>query len=295
MVHGGADTVDHMLKHPDIKAISFVGSNQAGEYIWKTSTEHGKRAQVNMGAKNHAVVMPDCDKEDALNAIVGAAFGSTGQRCMAISTAVLVGETKQWRDDFVNLAKGLTVGPGHESIDIGPVNNKPLLENIERLIATAPKEKLLLDGRGVKVEGYPNGNFIGPSVIDDVKPGMAAYDEEIFGPVLLIRYAKNLDEAIDIMNENPYGNGCAIFTRSGSAARKFESKIETGQVGINLPIPVPLPMFSFTGSKKSFLGISNFYGKGAVNFFTEWKTITARWKEESDEAYVLQTNFPTMK
>lgn len=154
---------------------------------------------------------------------------------------------------------------------------------------------IALDGRGVRVEGHPEGNFLGPTIIDGAKPGMACYDDEIFGPVMVISRCDTLDEAIKLINSNKYGNGVAIFTRSGGNARRFQHKIEAGQIGINLPIPVPLPMFSFTGNKASMWGTSNFYGKGAVSFFTQWKTITARWKEETDAAQKLQTNFPTMK
>jgi len=295
MVHGGGDTVTQICKHKDIKAISFVGGNQAGEYIWNTGSLHGKRCQINMGAKNHAIVMPDADKNDAINSIIGACFGSSGQRCMAISVAVLVGDAQKWVDEIVEKTKGLTVGPGEQNKDIAPLNNKALKEKVERLIESGKKDaKLLLDGRGVKIDGFEKGNFLGPSVIDHVKPGMACYDEEIFGPVALIARADTLDEAIELINKNPYGNGTAIFTRNGSVARKFQHEIEAGQIGINLPIPVPLPMFSFTGSKNSFLGNNNFYGKGAVSFYTQWKTITSRWKDDKEEMK-LQTHFPTLK
>jgi malonate-semialdehyde dehydrogenase (acetylating)/methylmalonate-semialdehyde dehydrogenase len=249
-----------------------------------------------MGAKNHAIVMPDADKEDTINALVGACFGSTGQRCMAISVVVLVGDAAEWIPEIVEKSKTLTVGPGHLNPDVSPVNNKAALERIERLIADGEKNaNLLLDGRKPHVEGYPNGNWVGPTIIDNCKPGMACYDEEIFGPVMCIVRADNAKHAIDIVNANPWGNGGAIFTKNGHTARMFQNKIEVGQIGINLPIPVPLPMFSFTGNKASMWGTSNFYGKGAVQFYTQWKTITARWKEESEEAQKMQTHFPTMK
>ena len=296
MVHGGTDTVTQICKHPDIKAISFVGSNPAGEYIWRTGTHHGKRVQSNLGAKNHAIVLPDADREDAVNALIGASFGSTGQRCMAISVAVMVGEASSWVPEIVEKAKKLRLGAGFdEGVDVAPLQNRQLKEKVEAYIAQGSKEAtLLLDGRGARVAEYPNGNFVGPTVIDGVDAGMTVYDEEIFGPVLVVKHAKTFDEAIEFCNANPYGNGTAIFTRSGSAARKFQREIEAGQVGINLPIPVPLPMFSFTGSKNSFLGSNNFYGKGAVQFFTQWKTITSRWKED-DESYKVSTAMPTMK
>jgi malonate-semialdehyde dehydrogenase (acetylating)/methylmalonate-semialdehyde dehydrogenase len=297
VVNGGSDTVTNICQHPDIKAISFVGSNPAGEYIYSEGSKHGKRVQSNMGAKNHCIVLPDADKEDCLNALTGATFGSTGQRCMAISVTVLVGEAQQWVDELVEKAKKLKVGPGNdETVDIPPLNSAEALERAEKLIEEGSKGgKLLLDGRKPKIDGYPKGNWIGPTVIDHVKPGMSCYDEEIFAPVMLIVRCETYQEAIDLVNSNRYGNGAAIFTKSGSAARKFQREIDAGQVGINLPIPVPLPMFSFTGNKNSFLGQNNFYGKAGVNFFTQWKTITSRWREESDEAYSVSTAMPTMK
>jgi malonate-semialdehyde dehydrogenase (acetylating)/methylmalonate-semialdehyde dehydrogenase len=251
-----------------------------------------------MGAKNHAIVLPDADKEDALNAIVGAAFGSSGQRCMALSVVVLVGDGPQsWVQDIVTKAKTFKVGPGHEAgIDVGPMISAEAKVRVEGLIEKGRKEgaKLVLDGRGVKVPNYPQGNFIGPTIFDEVQPTHSVYTEEIFGPVLICVHAQTLEEAITLINKNQWGNGTAIFTKSGSAARKFQYEIEAGQVGINVPIPVPLPMFSFTGNKLSIRGDLNFYGKGAVSFFTEWKTVTARWRD-NPEAYKLTTAFPTMK
>lgn len=297
VVQGGRDTVNQMCEHPDIKAVSFVGSNQAGEHIYKTASAHGKRCQVNMGAKNHAIIMPDADKDDAINAIVGACFGSTGQRCMAISVSVVVGEAAEWIPEIIEKTKALSVGPGLENKDIAPLNSKGALERAHKILAAseAAGSKIVLDGRNVTVDGHPDGNWLGPTVVDHASPGMACYDEEIFAPVLVICRVDTLSEAIELINKNKYGNGVAIFTRSGGHARKFQHEIEAGQVGINLPIPVPLPMFSFTGNKDSMWGTANFYGKGAVQFFTQWKTITARWKEESDAAMKLQTSFPTMK
>ena len=187
VVQGGHDTVTHICTHPDIKAVSFVGSNTAGEYIYKTASNHGKRAQVNMGAKNHCIVMPDAEKEDAINALIGACFGSTGQRCMAISVVVLVGDSQKWIPEIVEKAKTLKVGPGHLNFDIAPLQSASHLKHVERLIADGQKNgKLLLDGRGVKVEGYPNGNWVGPTIIDNCTKGMACYEEKIFGPVMNI-------------------------------------------------------------------------------------------------------------
>mmetsp|Transcript_22104 Transcript_22104/g.33408 ORF Transcript_22104/g.33408 Transcript_22104/m.33408 type:complete len:506 (+) Transcript_22104:106-1623(+) len=296
VVHGANETVNNICDHPDIKAVSFVGSNMAGQHIYGRASALGKRCQVNMGAKNHSIVMPDCDKEDALNALVGACFGSTGQRCMAISVIVLVGDAQQWVPDLVERAKKLNVGPGLENYDIAPLNSKDHLHRVEHLIADGKENgKLLLDGRGITVEGYPDGNWVGPTIIDHCHADMACYKEEIFGPVMNIVRVNTVQEAIDFVNDNPWGNGTSIFTRNGHTARKYQNEIEVGQVGINLPIPVPLPMFSFTGNKASMWGTANFYGKGAVNFNTQWKTITARWKEESEEAQALSTKFPTLK
>lgn len=214
-----------------------------------------------MGAKNHGVIMPDADKNDSLNQIIAAAFGGNGQRCMALSYDIFVGEAYNWVDDIVEKAKKLTSGYGFEdNVDFGPIVTKESLDNIHRIIEQSEKEgaKILLDGRSFKHPKYPNGNYIGPTIIADVKPGMTAYDTEIFGPVMVIGKVNNLQEAIDLVNSNQYGNGGAIFTKSGATARKFIREVEIGQIGVNLPIPVPLPNFSFTGNKKSMWGDLNF-------------------------------------
>jgi len=274
--------------------VSFVGANTAGEYIYKTASATGKRVQSNMGAKNHAIIMGDADKEDAMNAMVGACFGSTGQRCMAISVSVMVGDSQEWIPEIMEKAKSLTVGSGATNHDIAPLNTKEQLDRLHEQLAKSEAEgaKIILDGRNVKVDGLPNGNWIGPTIIDHAKPGMTCYEEELFAPVMVICRVNTLDEAIKLINKNQYGNGVAIFTKSGGNARKFQHEIEAGQVGINLPIPVPLPMFSFTGNKASMWGTANFYGKGAIQFYTQWKTITSRWKEEQDDAQKLTTAFP---
>lgn len=235
-----------------------------------------------MGAKNHAVIMPDADKEDALNAIVNATFGASGQRCMALTTAVFVGQTGEWIKDIATKGQSFKLGAGNEEgIDLSPVCYADLKKRILSLVATAEKEgaKVVLDGTKYVHPKYPQGNFIAPTIIDNVTPEMTCYKQEIFGPVLICLHVNNLQEGIDLINKNQYGNGCAIFTRSGSAAYKFQTEIECGQVGINVPIPVPLPMFSFTGNKKSMWGDLNFYGKSGMRFYTQWKTVTARWKE----------------
>ena len=218
-----------------------------------------------MGAKNHAIVMPDAEKEDTINAIIGACFGSTGQRCMAIAVVVMVGDSVEWIPEIVERTRGLSIGAGVDNADIGPLNNPEQLAKVEALIEDGAQNcDVLLDGRGVQVEGYPKGNWIGPTIIDHVKPGFDCYDKEVFGPVMQIVRCDSLQNAIDFVNANPWGNGSTIFTASGITARKFQTKIEAGQIGINLPIPVPLPMFSFTGNKASMWGTSNFFGKGAI-------------------------------
>lgn len=203
VVQGGKDTVTDICTHPDIRAISFVGGNQAGEYIYTTGSSHGKRVQSNMGAKNHAIVMPDADKEDAINALIGACFGSTGQRCMAISVAIMVGDSQNWIPEIVEKTRKLTTGAGVNNADIAPLITKESKLRVEKLIATAETQaKILLDGRNIKVEGYPNGNFVGPTVIDHVKPGMDVYDQEIFGPVMIFVRVDTLQDAIDLMNSS---------------------------------------------------------------------------------------------
>jgi malonate-semialdehyde dehydrogenase (acetylating)/methylmalonate-semialdehyde dehydrogenase len=237
VVHGAAKTVDFILDEPSIKAISFVGSNRAGEYIYTRGSANGKRVQANLGAKNHAAVLPDANKNQALNAIVGAAFGAAGQRCMALSTLVMVGQTQEWLEELASKARVLSVNAGFEpGADLGPVISPESRQRIERLIASAEDEgaTVLLDGRGLKPDNYPNGNWIGPTIITNVKPHMKCYREEIFGPVLVCLGAPSLDEAISLINANEYGNGTAIFTRSGATAAVFQKRIEAGQVGINV-------------------------------------------------------------
>ena len=283
VVHGAAEVVDAICDHPDIKAVSFVGSTKVGTHVYNRASLAGKRVQCMMGAKNHAVVLPDAHKEHTLNALVGAAFGAAGQRCMAISVVVLVGEAQQWIADLVTKAKGLSIGNGLDNPDLGPVISRTAKERIEALIARGVEEgaTLELDGRLPELPGaLREGNFVAPTIFSGVKPGMTIYEQEIFGPVLCLVAAATLDEAIDLINANPNGNGTAIFTQSGAAARKFEEEVDVGQVGVNVPIPVPVPIFSFTGSRASKLGDLGPYGKQAVTFYTQTKTVTARWFED---------------
>lgn len=282
IVHGTNDTVNAICDDDDIRAVSFVGSNIAGMHIYARASAKGKRVQSNMGAKNHAIVMPDANVDATLNAIVAAGFGAAGQRCMALSTVVFVGGLKSWENKLVECAKALKVNAGTEpDADLGPVISKQAKERVHRLIQSGVESgaRLVLDGRNIVVPGYEHGNFIGPTILSDITADMECYKEEIFGPVLLCMEADSFDEAINIVNRNKYGNGASIFTTSGAAARKFQTEIEAGQVGINVPIPVPLPFFSFTGSKASFAGDLNFYGKAGVNFYTQIKTVTQQWKD----------------
>ncbi|KQV87153.1 methylmalonate-semialdehyde dehydrogenase [Massilia sp. Root351] len=284
VVHGGADVVNAICDHPDIKAVSFVGSTTVGTHVYQRATLAGKRAQCMMGAKNHAVVLPDAHREQTLNNLAGAAFGAAGQRCMALSVVILVGQAQQWLPDLVKKAQTLSINAGAEpGTDIGPLISRKAKARVHQLIGQGVEEgaKLELDGRAPTVPGYESGNFVGPTVFSGVTQDMAVYKEEIFGPVLCVMHAATLKEAIAIINANPNGNGTALFTQSGAAARTFEEDVDAGQVGINVPIPVPVPLFSFTGSRGSKLGDLGPYGKQVVAFYTQTKTITARWFDDA--------------
>ncbi|KAJ5595614.1 aldehyde dehydrogenase [Penicillium hetheringtonii] len=298
MVHGAHDTVNYLLENPFIKAISFVGSNKAGEYIFTKGSANGKRVQANLGAKNHAVILPDSEKDSTLDAIIAAAFGAAGQRCMALSAVVLVGETKNWLQDLVDRAKRLRVDGGFEpDADLGPVVSPESKDRITSLIASAENQgaTISLDGRNYKHAKYPNGNWVAPTIISDVKPPMECYKEEIFGPVLVCLHAETLEDAVKLINANPYGNGTAIFTSSGVSAERFRKSIQAGQVGINVPIPVPLPMFSFTGNKRSVAGggANTFYGRPGVNFYTQLKTVTSKWAGRDNQPGKVTLSMPT--
>lgn len=298
VIHGQHDAVNFICDAPEIKAVSFVGSDQAGKYIYERAGKNGKRVQSNMGAKNHGVIMADANKENTLNQLAGAAFGAAGQRCMALSTAVFVGEAQEWIPDLVERAKKLKVNAGHiPGTDVGPVISAQSQKRISELIESGVKEgaKLILDGRGHKVPGYDQGYFVGPTILTDVTPDMTCYKEEIFGPVLIILNADTLDDAIQLVNSNPYGNGTAIFTTNGATSRKFVNEIDAGQVGVNVPIPVPLPMFSFTGTRGSFRGDHHFYGKQGVKFYTQTKTVTQLWRETDVTHTQAAVSMPTMK
>jgi len=287
IIHGTKEQVDTLLFHPDIKAISFVGSVPVGQYIYKTGTDNLKRVQAFAGAKNHMVIMPDAHKSKTIDGLVGSAVGAAGQRCMAISVAVFVGNSSEWIEELKEKMEAVKPGPWDlDTSGYGPVISSSAKDRILDLIETGKKEATcLLDGSKCKVEGYPDGNWIGPTLFTDVKTNSKIYETEIFGPVLICINVNSIEEAIKLINDNPFGNGTSIFTSSGHTARKFRHEIQVGQVGINVPIPVPLPFFSFTGWKQSFYGDLHAYGKQAVRFYTETKTVTERWfdDEESSE------------
>lgn len=297
VVHGGRPTVEFLCDALEIRAISFVGGDVAGKAIFARATANGKRVQANLGAKNHGVILADANKNATLNSLVGAAFGAAGQRCMALSVAVFVGEAEKWIPELVDRAKALKVAQGNEpDADLGPLVTPEAKSRVCGLIQSAIDDgaEILLDGRDIKVPGFEEGNFVGPTILNNIRPDMQSYKTEIFGPVLQCISVPTLDDAINLINANPYGNGVALFTNSGAAARKFQSDIDCGQVGINVPIPVPLPMFSFTGSRASIQGDMNFYGKSGVQFFTQIKTITSLWRSEDVEHSQAAVNMPTM-
>ncbi|WP_395343872.1 CoA-acylating methylmalonate-semialdehyde dehydrogenase [Ningiella sp. W23] len=294
IVHGTKDQVNHLLEHPDIKAVSFVGSVPVGQHIYRTATHNMKRAQCFAGAKNHSVIMPDANKDKVLNNLVGSSVGAAGQRCMAISVAVFVGESAGWIPELAEKIAQVKPGLWDDSdAGFGPLINPQAKARVLSLIRAGKDEgaKCLVDGSEFSLKGHESGNWVGPTVFSDVTPTMSIYQEEIFGPVLCCVHVKTLDEALALVNANPYGNGTSIFTASGAAARHYQSNVEVGQVGINVPIPVPLPFFSFTGWKNSFYGDLHAYGKQAIRFYTETKTITARWfDDESDSGPNMTIN-----
>ena len=284
LVHGGKEQVDALLAHPDVRAVSFVGSVPVAQHVYRTGTQNLKRVQAMAGAKNHLVVMPDADRDQVISNLVGASCGAAGQRCMAISAAVFVGESADWLPELRDAMAAVRPGAwDDEDAGYGPQITPQARSRILDYIRRGRDEgaTLMLDGSACTVDGYPDGNWVGPTLFADVTPDMSIYRDEIFGPVLVTSAVDTLDEAIGFVNANPYGNGTSIFTASGAAARRFQHEIDVGQVGINVPIPVPLPFFSFTGWKQSFFGDQHAYGKQAVKFYTETKTVTARWFEDA--------------
>jgi malonate-semialdehyde dehydrogenase (acetylating)/methylmalonate-semialdehyde dehydrogenase len=281
VIHGDKEAVDAILHHPEIKAVSFVGSTPVARYIYATAAATGKRVQALGGAKNHAVVAPDADLDFTIDALTGAAYGSAGERCMAISAVVAVGDVAgPLVARLADHAKGLKVGPsGAPGMDMGPLVTRAHRDRVKGYVDTGVAEgaTLVVDGRGLVVPGSETGFFLGPSLFDNVTPDMTIYKEEIFGPVLVVLRVKTLDEAIELVNRNPYGNGTALFTSSGGAARRFEDEVEVGMVGINVAIPVPMAFFSFGGWKQSLFGDLHVYGGDGFRFYTRAKASTVRW------------------
>jgi malonate-semialdehyde dehydrogenase (acetylating) / methylmalonate-semialdehyde dehydrogenase len=298
VVHGDKEAVDALLDHPDIKAVSFVGSTPIAEYVYTRGSAAGKRVQALGGAKNHMIVMPDADMDQAVDALMGAAFGSAGERCMAISVAVPVGEKTGDRlvEALAPRIRMMKVGPASDpESEMGPVITAEAKRRIERLIGEGVTEgaKLVVDGRGLELQGYEGGFFLGGSLFDRVTKDMTIYKEEIFGPVLSVVRAGGYEEAADLVNRNEYGNGTAIFTRDGDVARAFASSIEAGMVGVNVAIPVPVAYHSFGGWKRSLFGDHSIYGPEGVHFYTRIKTVTARWPTGIRAG--AEFNFPSLK
>jgi malonate-semialdehyde dehydrogenase (acetylating)/methylmalonate-semialdehyde dehydrogenase len=298
IVHGDKEVVDALLDHPDVKAISFVGSTPVAEYIYARGTANAKRVQALGGAKNHMIIMPDADINQAADALMGAGYGSAGERCMAVSVAVPVGErtADQLVEALIPRVRALKVGPATDpDAEMGPVVTAQAKQRIVDLIERGVEEgaDLVVDGRGLVLQGYENGFFLGGSLFDRVTRDMMIYKQEIFGPVLSVVRARSFDEAAELINTHEYGNGTAIFTRDGDAARTFADKIEVGMVGINVPIPVPVAYHSFGGWKRSLFGDHAIYGPEGVRFYTRIKTVTARWPAGIRAG--AEFNFPSLK
>ncbi|CAE6942138.1 Putative 3-oxopropanoate dehydrogenase [Paraburkholderia domus] len=297
VVQGDKEVVDALLEHRDVKAISFVGSTPIANYIYASGAKNGKRVQALGGAKNHMVVMPDADIDQAVDALIGAGYGSAGERCMAISVAVLVGDVAdKLMSRLAERVRALKIGNGMEpGSEMGPVVTRDALERIEGYIAVGVEEgaTLVVDGRGLKVEGHENGYFTGGTLFDNVTPDMRIYKEEIFGPVLACVRAKDFSEAVDLINAHEFGNGVACYTRDGNTAREFGRRIEVGMVGINVPIPVPMAWHGFGGWKRSLFGDMHAYGEEGVRFYTRQKSIMQRWPESTEKG--AEFAMPTAK
>ena len=302
VVHGGKAAVDAILAHPDIAAVSFVGSSDIAAYVYATGAAHGKRVQAMGGAKNHGVILPDADLDGAVKDIIGAAYGSAGERCMALPVVVPVGEktADALREKLLAEIETLKVGVSNDpDAQYGPVVTAAHRKRVEDYIQLGADEgaELVVDGRGFQLQGHEAGFFIGPTLFDHVKPEMTTYKEEIFGPVLQIVRAQSFEEAIELPSKHAYGNGVAIFTRDGRAARDFAARVQVGMVGINVPIPVPVAYHTFGGWKRSAFGDANQHGMEGVRFYTKVKTVTARWPENAQGGAVEDSAFviPTMK
>jgi len=298
VVNGDKEAVDTLLNDSRIKAIGFVGSSAIAEYVYATATANGKRAQCFGGAKNQMIIMPDADMDQAVDALIGAGYGSAGERCMAVSVAVPVGKRTAdiLLEKLVPRVESLKIGPSTDAqADYGPLITREHLEKVKSYVDLGVKEgaKLVVDGRGFKMQGYESGNFMGGCLFDHVTPEMRIYKEEIFGPVLSVVRAKDYEEAVRLPSEHDYGNGVAIFTRDGDAARDFVSRVEVGMVGVNFAIPVPLAYYTFGGWKRSGFGDLNQHGPDAIRFYTRTKTVTARWPSGVKEG--AEFVIPTMK
>jgi malonate-semialdehyde dehydrogenase (acetylating)/methylmalonate-semialdehyde dehydrogenase len=295
VVHGDRESVDALIAHPDVVAISFVGSTPIARHIYETGTQNGKRVQALGGAKNHMIVLPDADMDLAADAAVSAGYGSAGERCMAISAVVAVGEAgDQLIEGVQTRMEKLTVGPGDQAgVEMGPLVTRQHLDRVRGYVDAGESQGALLvaDGRDFVVDGYENGYFLGPTLFDNVTTDMSIYTDEIFGPVLSTVRMEHFEEAIQLINENPYGNGTAVFTNDGGAARKFQNEIQVGMVGINVPIPVPLSFYSFGGWKDSIFGSHAIYGPEGVHFYTRQKVVISRWPDPIHRGVDL--GFPT--
>jgi malonate-semialdehyde dehydrogenase (acetylating)/methylmalonate-semialdehyde dehydrogenase len=294
VLHGNATTVNQLLEHPGIDAVSFVGSTPVARHVYLTGTSHGKRVQALGGAKNHMVVLPDADLDIAADAAINAGYGSAGERCMAISVVVAVGDVAEPLIDKILLRLDkLSVGPGTDpASDFGPVITREHRDRIVNYITTAPQDGITVVRDGTDLASKP-GFFVGPCLLDGVRPGTKAYDDEIFGPVLGIARVATYDEAVSLINNNPYGNGVALFTRDGNAARLFSREVTVGMIGINVPIPVPVASYSFGGWKNSLFGHSHIYGPEGFAFYTQAKVITTRWPQPSESQ--IDLGFPTTR
>ena len=296
-VHGDKEAVDALLKHPDISAVSFVGSTAIAEYVYHTGTAHNKRVQALGGAKNHMIVMPDADMDQATDALMGAAYGSAGERCMAISVAVAVGDAGDaLMEKLEPRVRGLKVGPYDDpEAEMGPLVTRQAYDRVRGYVDSGMEQgaTLAVDGRDLTLQGYEDGYFLGGCLFDHVTPDMTIYKEEIFGPVLSVVRTAGYEEAVDLVNAHEYGNGTAIFTRDGDAARDFAQRAQIGMVGVNVPIPVPMAFHSFGGWKRSLFGDHHMHGPEGVRFYTKLKTVTSRWPTglRSGADFVM----PTMK
>ncbi|MBD3243777.1 MAG: CoA-acylating methylmalonate-semialdehyde dehydrogenase [Chitinivibrionales bacterium] len=297
VVNGDKEAVDAILAHPTVKAVSFVGSSDIAEYVYRTGAAAGKRVQAMGGAKNHMIVMPDADMEQAVNSLLGAAYGSAGERCMALSVVVPVGDDTAERlvDTLKTRVASLTCGPSLDTdSDFGPLVSAAHLQRVVGYIESGIRDgaKLIVDGRDIAVPGHDGGYYLGPCLFDHVRPEMALYRDEVFGPVLSIVRAGGFDEAVRLPSSHQYGNGVAVFTRNGDIAREFARRVDTGMVGVNVPLPVPVSYYSFGGWKRSAYGGFNQYGPDGVRFFTKTKTVVTRWPDDLQDAQFVM---PTMK